>query len=199
MGREESISQPPPPAAPMTTGATATWGSQHFDRAPTAQELRALQNTGASGTQTQTTPKAPSEQNQQEQIAISVSEAVKTIKPADFLQVYQYPCARQGFMTGIGGGAVVGMLRYILGANIPKATNWAVGMFALGGIVSFEVCQAFRRAERAKMQRVVEVYDRKQAELRHREEEKKRRQQKEQREREEREAAERAKQWWKVW
>lgn len=90
---------------------------------------------------------------------------MKSIKPSDFLTVYQIPCARTGFLTGIGGGAAIGGLRYILGASIPKAANWAVGAFAAGSIIAFEVCQASRRAEAAKMKRVVEVYDRKQAEL----------------------------------
>ncbi|CAK7210326.1 hypothetical protein SBRCBS47491_000740 [Sporothrix bragantina] len=155
----DSSSSPAP--APPSTAPTAAFGTQHFDRAPTSEDLQAQQAAASqappqTSDQTSTQPK-PSSQR------ASVSDAVKSIKASDFLTVYQVPCARQGFLTGIGGGAVVGALRYILGANVPKAANWAVGAFALGGIVSFEVCQAARRAEAAKMKRVVEVYDRKQA------------------------------------
>lgn len=133
-----------------------------------------------------------------------MADAVKSIKASDFLAVYQVPCARQGFLTGIGGGAVVGALRYILGAGVPKAANWAVGAFALGGIVSFEVCQAARRAEAAKMKRVVEVYDRKQADMRQREAEKARNAaaaaaRAEEAKRLEEKAKQAARPWYKIW
>lgn len=158
MASDASSSSSPAPPQP-TTAPTATWGTQHFDKAPTSAEL---QSSSQPSPQTSTSPQPPRQ-------AASVSDAVKSIKASDFLTVYQVPCARQGFLTGIGGGAAVGGLRYILGASIPRAANWAVGAFAVGGIVAFEVCQASRRAEAAKMKRVVEVYDRKQAELRQRE------------------------------
>ncbi|CAK7241867.1 MAG: hypothetical protein STHCBS139747_003338 [Sporothrix thermara] len=177
-------SSPLPAPAQPSAAPTAAFGTQHFDRAPTTEELKAAAASAAAAAAAQsplppTSEQSTSQQQQQQQQQqtpspqrASVSDAVKSIKASDFLTVYQVPCARQGFLTGIGGGAVVGALRYILGAGVPKAANWAVGAFALGGIVSFEVCQAARRAEAAKMKRVVEVYDRKQAELRQREAEK---------------------------
>lgn len=81
-------------------------------------------------------------------------------------------------------------------APIPKAANWAVGAFAAGSVASYEYCQYRRRAERAKMKRIVEVYDHKHAEMRHKEEEAKRRKQQE-----EEEAARIAsqKRWYKFW
>ncbi|EPE05145.1 mitochondrial cytochrome c oxidase protein 20-like protein [Ophiostoma piceae UAMH 11346] len=153
-----SAPPPPPSLLPQTTGPTATWGADHLDRAPTVEEIKA-----------QAIKQAQAQAEARQAQDVSVTEAVKMIKPADFLGVYQTPCARTGLLSGIGGGAVVGMLRYILGAPVPKAANWAVGAFAAGSIVSYEVCQAARRAERVKMQRVVEVYDRKQAEMKQRE------------------------------
>ncbi|KIH93911.1 hypothetical protein SPBR_06214 [Sporothrix brasiliensis 5110] len=162
-GDASSAPSPPPP----TTAPTATWGAQHFDKPPTSEELRPSSQTQAESAQSAPQP-SPAPAPPVKQTA-SVSDAVKTIKASDFLTVYQIPCAREGFLTGIGGGAVVGGLRFVLGASIPKAANWAVGAFAVGGIVAFEVCQGARRAEAAKMKRVVEVYDRKQAELRRRE------------------------------
>ena len=99
-----SLTPPPPP--PQTTGPTATWGADHLDRAPTAEEIKA-----------QAIKQAQAQAEARQAQDVSVTEAVKMIKPADFLGVYQTPCARTGLLSGIGGGAVVGMLRYILGGE----------------------------------------------------------------------------------
>ncbi|KAI0599743.1 hypothetical protein F4775DRAFT_107875 [Biscogniauxia sp. FL1348] len=92
------------------------------------------------------------------------TEGIQSIKSDDFLAVHKMPCAREGFLTGIGAGAVIGAGRFVLGARIPKAANWAFGSFLLGSIIQWEYCQAQRMKERAAMARVVEVIDRKQAE-----------------------------------
>lgn len=47
----------------------------------------------------------------------TVGEAVKMIKPDDFLKVHQVPCGREGMLTGIGGGAAIGGIRYITGCS----------------------------------------------------------------------------------
>lgn len=47
----------------------------------------------------------------------TVGEAFKTIKSEDILKVHQAPCSRDGFITGIGSGAAVGFLRYIVGGE----------------------------------------------------------------------------------
>jgi hypothetical protein len=47
----------------------------------------------------------------------TVGEAFKTIKSEDILKVHQTPCSRDGFITGIGSGAAVGFLRYIVGGE----------------------------------------------------------------------------------
>ncbi|KAI1186777.1 hypothetical protein F5B17DRAFT_347908 [Nemania serpens] len=91
-------------------------------------------------------------------------DGVQSIKSDDWTKIHQIPCAREGFMTGIGAGTAVGMGRYVVGAKVPKAANWACGAFILGSVVQWEYCQAQRRKERAAMARVVEVMDRKQAE-----------------------------------
>ncbi|KAI5921950.1 hypothetical protein F4810DRAFT_309255 [Camillea tinctor] len=92
------------------------------------------------------------------------TEGIQSIKSDDFLAVHKMPCAREGFLTGIGAGAVIGAGRFVLGAGIPKAANWAFGSFLLGSIIQWEYCQAQRMKERAAMARVVEVIDKKQAE-----------------------------------
>lgn len=88
-------------------GAAATWGAQQFDAAPSPDQLKKIQDEEAA-------QKAKSAAPQQR---LSVVDAAKTIKPDDFLKIHQLPCARQGLLTGIGGGAALGVLRYILGGQ----------------------------------------------------------------------------------
>jgi cytochrome c oxidase assembly protein subunit 20 len=127
----------------------------------------------------------------------TIADAWSSVKAGDFLSVHQAPCSRNGFLTGIGSGAAVGALRFVLGAGVPKAANWAVGAGVLGAILQYEYCQASRRREREKMKRVVEVYDRKHAEMRKMEEEKRRKLKEEEEERIR--VAPTQKSWWKVW
>lgn len=47
----------------------------------------------------------------------TLKEGIGSIKADDFLSVHKIPCARQGFLTGIGAGSVVGMGRYIFGGK----------------------------------------------------------------------------------
>ncbi|KAK4173422.1 hypothetical protein QBC36DRAFT_57807 [Triangularia setosa] len=139
-------------------------------------------------------PPAPKSNNPQEEL--SLTAAVSTIKPSDFLTVHQAPCSRTGLLTGIGLGSSVGALRWLLGLPIPRAANWAVGTGAIAAILQYEYCQAKRRQEKAKVSRVVEVYGQKQAEMRAKEEEQRRIQlEEEKRLKEKREKGS----WWKGW
>lgn len=56
---------------------------------------------------------------------------------------------------------------------MPKSANWAVGSGVAISILAYEYCQYQRRVERANMKRVVEVVNKKQADLKRQEEEKK--------------------------
>lgn len=47
----------------------------------------------------------------------TIGQAVSTIKPEDFLRVHETPCARQGILSFIMGGAGVGGLKYVLGGK----------------------------------------------------------------------------------
>ncbi|KAF5606747.1 Cox20 FAM36A [Fusarium subglutinans] len=85
----------------------------------------------------------------------TISEAVSMIKKDDFTNVANTPCARQGFITGIASGAGIGGLRSE--GNPGSAANWAVGMFVLGSMASYEWCQYLRREERRQMKRHIEV------------------------------------------
>lgn len=42
-------------------------------------------------------------------------DGVQSIKSDDWTKIHQIPCAREGFMTGIGAGTAVGMGRYVVG------------------------------------------------------------------------------------
>lgn len=44
----------------------------------------------------------------------TISKAVSMIKKDDFTNVANIPCARQGFLVGIGSGAGVGGLKFVL-------------------------------------------------------------------------------------
>ncbi|KAK3293010.1 uncharacterized protein B0H64DRAFT_204489 [Chaetomium fimeti] len=125
----------------------------------------------------------------------TLSEAAQSIKPGDFLTFHQAPCARSGLLTGIGAGAAMGGIRWIMGLPIPRAANWAVGAGALGAIAQYEYCQLKRMQEREKVKRVVEVYAAKQA----REKREKYEEEKRERERGEEEMAARKGGWWRFW
>ncbi|KAI9902014.1 hypothetical protein N3K66_003831 [Trichothecium roseum] len=88
---------------------------------------------------------------------LSISDAVSMIKPEDFTNVQNTPCARTGLLTGIGAGFGIGGVRFLTSGNIGKSTNWAVGIFLLGSIASYEYCQYQRRAEKLQMKRHIEV------------------------------------------
>ncbi|KAL6899008.1 hypothetical protein GGI43DRAFT_76457 [Trichoderma evansii] len=85
------------------------------------------------------------------------SAAVSMIKKEDFTNIANTPCARQGLLTGIGAGAGLGGLKFVIQGNAAKSANWAVGFFMLGSIASYEYCQYLRRAEKIQMKRHIEV------------------------------------------
>lgn len=45
----------------------------------------------------------------------TLKDGVQSIKSDDWTKIHHIPCAREGFMTGIGAGTVVGMGRYFVG------------------------------------------------------------------------------------
>ncbi|EDN97409.1 hypothetical protein SS1G_11934 [Sclerotinia sclerotiorum 1980 UF-70] len=47
----------------------------------------------------------------------SLGAAIKTVRWQDFAQVHMYPCARESFLTGIGGGFAMGGIRAIFGGR----------------------------------------------------------------------------------
>lgn len=53
------------------------------------------------------------QQNFPEASGVSLSDAVKSIKPEDLLDVHKSACGRQGLMAGIVLGSLVGGLRFV--------------------------------------------------------------------------------------
>ena len=45
-------------------------------------------------------------------------DALRNIKFRDFLEVHTYPCTRDAFLTGIGGGFGIGGVRAVLGGTL---------------------------------------------------------------------------------
>ncbi|GAB1317862.1 Cytochrome c oxidase assembly protein COX20, mitochondrial [Madurella fahalii] len=182
---------PPPRDQEPAADATRTWLQDAPSQAQTQTQFQSQQQ--------QQQPPAP-QPPQPPHHRATITEAVQSIKPSDFLTVHQAPCSRTGLLTGIGAGAVAGALRWIMGLPVPRAANWAVGTGALAAVAQYEYCQFRRRQEREKVRRVVEVYGRQQAAQRAKEEaERKAREEKERARVEEEERQRRSKGWWRFW
>ncbi|KAF4585903.1 Cytochrome c oxidase protein 20, mitochondrial [Ophiocordyceps camponoti-floridani] len=124
----------------------------------------------------------------------TISEAVATISKEDFLTIASKPCAREGLLTGIATGSLAGGLKFLLHGNVPKAANWAVGIFLVGSTASYEYCQFRRRAQRRAMVRQIEVVNDHRREVARKAVEEKRA-----RRTEEEERAQAQKSWYRFW
>ncbi|KAI9724975.1 MAG: hypothetical protein M1812_000251 [Candelaria pacifica] len=95
---------------------------------------------------------------------VSLVEAVKTVQLEDFRNIHKLPCVRDSLLTGILSGFGLGGLRAVLGAPLPRASNWAVGGFCISAFTMYEYCHYQRRREKDGMKRAVELLDRKKIE-----------------------------------
>ncbi|KAI9823293.1 MAG: hypothetical protein M1832_002517 [Thelocarpon impressellum] len=129
---------------------------------------------------------------------VSLKSMAGSITLEDFRKVHKQPCVRDSLLLGIGGGFGVGGVRAVVGAGIPKASNWAVGTFVGVSFAAYEYCRYKRRLEMQGMKKAVEIIDRKKAEreARAREAREARRRAKEVADRAEEEQKKRA---WKFW
>ncbi|KAK5661820.1 hypothetical protein OQA88_9922 [Cercophora sp. LCS_1] len=180
------MTQPAPPNQPPSSGSepVRSWLSNP-ESAPSTPT--------PSGTVPPPQPPSTPTQPKPQQHA-TISEALSSIKPSDFSNVTQIPCSQQGYLTGIGSGIAMGVLRWIMGVRPQKAAHWAVGMGVLGATAQWEYCRFQRRQEREKMVRMVEVYSARQAREKAEAEERA----KEARERKEKEKEEK-RSWWRAW
>lgn len=60
-------------------------------------------------------PETPGGSEQKPNKRPSITDGIKTIKGDDFFSVHKIPCAKQGYLTGIGAGFTLGAGRYIAG------------------------------------------------------------------------------------
>ncbi|KAI9779609.1 MAG: hypothetical protein M1839_007274 [Geoglossum umbratile] len=132
---------------------------------------------------------------------VGITEIAKSITLEDFQTVHTKPCVRDSLLMGILGGFGVGGVKAILGAPMPKASNWAVGAFCISSFIVYEICQYKRMVEKEGMKRAVEIIDRKKIE---REEKVKEAREKMRQEKMEADAMTEEKQrkerrWWKAW
>ncbi|CAG8461973.1 5405_t:CDS:2 [Racocetra persica] len=84
------------------------------------------------------------------------AEIMKNLSIDDFKNVGKMACFRGSLLNGIGGGATIGALRYMLKGSILSASNWAVGSFFLISMGSWEYCRRKRRLQHESMLVVVQ-------------------------------------------
>ncbi|KAJ5590914.1 hypothetical protein N7450_004886 [Penicillium hetheringtonii] len=70
---------------------------------------------------------------------------------------HKAPCARESLLTGIGAGFGIGGIRGVFGGmrSLWSAGNWAVGIFAVTSLASYEYCRRRRIEELHGMQQAV--------------------------------------------
>ncbi|KAI9861477.1 MAG: hypothetical protein M1824_002369 [Vezdaea acicularis] len=127
----------------------------------------------------------------------SLGEIAKSIKIEEFKEVHQKPCVRESLLTGMGSGFAVGGIRAVLGASIPRASNWAVGTFCFMSFGAYQYCQYRRYVEKQGMARAVEVVELKRA-AKQREKREEERKAKEEEARREEERI-KTRRWYKFW
>ncbi|KAL4871008.1 hypothetical protein BDV12DRAFT_194920 [Aspergillus spectabilis] len=90
---------------------------------------------------------------------VSVTEAMKSMSLNKATSFYKTPCARDSLLLGIGAGFGVGGVRGVLGGRraIWTACNWAVGVFAITSLATYEFCQRRRIQELDGMKQAVEL------------------------------------------
>ncbi|KAJ5499644.1 Cytochrome oxidase biogenesis protein Cox20 subunit [Penicillium expansum] len=83
--------------------------------------------------------------------------AKATYKPR--ARILRIPCARESLLTGIGVGFGVGGLRGVLKGRyyLWSAGNWAVGMFAITSLASYEYCRWRRNNELSGMAEALDL------------------------------------------
>ncbi|KAL5340053.1 hypothetical protein BJX70DRAFT_130727 [Aspergillus crustosus] len=88
---------------------------------------------------------------------VSVTEAMKSMSLTNASSFYKTPCARDSLLLGIGAGFGVGGVRGVLGGvrSIWTACNWAVGVFAITSLATYEFCQRRRIQELDGMKQAV--------------------------------------------
>ncbi|KAJ5551147.1 Cytochrome oxidase biogenesis protein Cox20 subunit [Penicillium sp. DV-2018c] len=90
---------------------------------------------------------------------VSYSEIIGSVSLSEMSTVHKRPCARESLLTGIGVGFGVGGLRGVLKGRyyLWSAANWAVGMFAISSLASYEYCRWLRNKELSGMAEALDL------------------------------------------
>ncbi|KAJ5878629.1 hypothetical protein N7455_002094 [Penicillium solitum] len=90
---------------------------------------------------------------------VPYSEIIGTFPVSEMTTLHKRPCARESLLTGIGVGFGVGGLRGVLKGRyyLWSAGNWAVGMFAITSLASYEYCRWRRNNELSGMAEALDL------------------------------------------
>ncbi|KAJ5773602.1 Cytochrome oxidase biogenesis protein Cox20 subunit [Penicillium paradoxum] len=90
---------------------------------------------------------------------VPYSEIIGSVSLSEMSTVHKRPCARESLLTGIGVGFGVGGLRGVLKGRyyLWSAGNWAVGMFAISSLASYEYCRWRRNRELSGMAEALDL------------------------------------------
>jgi cytochrome c oxidase assembly protein subunit 20 len=97
-------------------------------------------------------------------VDVGVAEALRTIRPHDFLHVHKMPCFRDSYLYGMGGGFLVGGGMWIVGKPLRKIPNYVFGTTIGIAMVAYAWCHSERQREKRGMRMVVDVMEQKQME-----------------------------------
>ncbi|KZF24566.1 hypothetical protein L228DRAFT_237483 [Xylona heveae TC161] len=147
--REDTAASQPPSGHPADQAAASTHDQKVYETFNLPPESANILPGGSVNTAGGTSPEA------------GFMEAAKTIQISDFQNVHKQPCVRDSLLTGIASGFGLGGVRAVLGAPLPKASNWAVGTFCVMSFAAYEYCQIKRHMELEGMKRAVEIIDKK--------------------------------------
>ncbi|CAI7592149.1 hypothetical protein N7533_006807 [Penicillium manginii] len=80
---------------------------------------------------------------------VSYSEVIGSFSASELSTFHKAPCARESLLTGIGAGFGIGGMRAVFGGmrSLWSAGNWAVGIFAISSLASYEICRRRRIEE----------------------------------------------------
>lgn len=110
MSTPDSSSSPPPPPSSPNDDPRPTQAPEPANQDERARNLAYAERYAEVSLKSRPLPEG-FDPNQH----ATIGQAVKTIKPDDFLNVHRTPCAREGMLAFTGGGMAIGGLRYVLG------------------------------------------------------------------------------------
>jgi cytochrome c oxidase assembly protein subunit 20 len=94
-------------------------------------------------------------------VKVTYWEALKTIRPSDYLTFHKKPCVRDGQLTGIGTGFAFGGIAAVLRKPVYTCCSWAVWSYVSTSIIAYQWCQNQRAKERAGIREAMKIMEEK--------------------------------------